>query len=119
MVSADDENVKIIALRKLRVTILRTYSGSPPELFCETKHKIFEIVDPKKVLRDFESCFVKSPRDGLESDGAIVDLIPTKSHNFHCMGVVIEIMRTTFYSNIPKELDISLDIYLQLPPRKL
>lgn len=82
---------------------IHTHLGS---YFTGQRHRTFEIVDPKKAMQDFENCFIMGTKIDGVGHHRVVSLVSTQTHNFHCMGVIIEILRTTFYKDVPKELDI-------------
>lgn len=72
--------------------------------FDGARHKNFPILDPEKVMQDFEYCFMKGKSIDATSFHEIANLVPTKTNNYHSLGVIIEVMRTTYYTDIPKAI---------------
>lgn len=66
----------------------------------------FQILDPQKVLRDFQQCFVKGPRNPSTGKSPVIVLRPTSKKNYYSIGVVTEILCLTYYpETIPTEID--------------
>lgn len=77
------------------------------EIFFESNlFHSFQILDPQKVLRDFQQCFVRGPRNPSTGKSPVIVLRPTSKKNYYSIGVVTEILCLTYYlETVPAEID--------------
>lgn len=73
--------------------------------FNGSMHQTFQIVDPKKVMNDLRSYFIKGAPISEGSHHSVVSLIPSATQNILCVGVIIEILRATYYATVPREVE--------------